>query len=253
MMEQPMTVVTLKERFDLFQAADDICTKAWPEFMLQDPVAHEHWMTFIEAYKEYQVLVMEGDTILAIVNSIPLRYEGALADLPEEGWDWGVKKAVQDLREGCRPNTLFGVQVVINPEHQGRGLSAFATKQMLNLVERHHLERLIIPVRPNRKADFPLIPMEDYLQWKNDKGEVFDSWLRVHVKCGATVVKICHRAMEITGSLEDWKNWTGKDFPGSGSFLVDGALGPITVDFDRKKATYIEPNVWVVYEAKETP
>ncbi len=250
-MESTYHVVTLKERFDLFEDADTMCVAEWPEFMLHDPVANENWMTFIDAYREFQLVILKGEEIAAVVNTIPLQFEGPAETLPDEGWDWGVRKAVDDLTAGRKPNALFGVQIVISSAYQGKGLSSFATKQMLSLVGTHSLDRLIIAVRPNRKCDYPLISMEDYLTWKNQDGYSFDSWLRVHEKCGGRVVKVCPKAMLIEGSIDDWERWTGIRFPGTGIHVVPGALSPVYMDRERNRGTYIEPNVWVVYEGSK--
>ena len=250
-MQDSFTVVTLAERADLFEAADTMCGAEWPEFMLHDPVANDNWMTFIEAYPEFQLLILHGDDIAAVVNTIPLRFDGPAETLPDDGWDWGVLKAVEDLRAGLKPNALFGVQIVVNSAYQGKGLSSFATKQMLSLIHTHSLERLVIAVRPNRKCDYPLVSIDDYLTWKNADGHSFDSWLRVHEKCGGRIVKVCPKAMLIEGSIDEWETWTGKRFPGTGLHIVPGALSPVAMDRERNRGTYIEPNVWVVYEGSK--
>ena len=72
------TVVTLTERPDLFEAADTMCGAEWPEFMLHDPVANDNWMTFIEAYPEFQLLILHGDDIAAVVT--PSRWDRDFAE-----------------------------------------------------------------------------------------------------------------------------------------------------------------------------
>ena len=53
-------VVSLKERPDLFESQDKIGSEVWPEFMLHDPVAITYWMQLIDAFKEYQLMIMDG-------------------------------------------------------------------------------------------------------------------------------------------------------------------------------------------------
>ena len=96
-------IITLAERFDLFEAQDEVCEEVWPEFMLHDPIAHKYWGRFIDAFKEFQLMLMDGDEILAVINSVPLSFEGDLNNLPDEGWDWGVQKSVDDFDSGIRP------------------------------------------------------------------------------------------------------------------------------------------------------
>jgi len=240
-------IVSLQDRFDLFEVQDDICGEVWPEFMLHDPVANSHWMRFIEAFKDLQLMIMDEDEILAVINTVPIRYDGPVADLPDEGWDWGVRKSISDLEAGIEPNMLMGVQIVVNKAHHGKGLSYLAVKEMVSLATGKGFSRLILPVRPSEKHRYPLVPMEDYLRWKNDKGLPFDSWLRVHVRLGGEIVKTCPKAMFIPGTIDEWREWTGMEFPGSGQYVIPGALSPVSIDIEINQGIYIEPNVWTLH------
>ncbi len=241
-------VVTLGQRWDLFQAQDSICDEVWPEFMLQDPVAHRYWMKFIELFREYQLLLVHEDDILAVVNTVPLSFKESLDRLPDEGWDWGVEKSVRDHENGAEPNTLMGVQIVVNREHQGKGLSSAAVEEMKRIASGMGLERLILPARPSEKSRYPLIPIEEYITWKNEDGLPFDSWLRVHVRSGGEIIGVCSRAMQIPGSIAQWREWTGMEFPGSGSYIVPGALNPVSMDLESDRGLYVEPNVWIIHD-----
>lgn len=240
-------VITLLDRFDLFEVQDAICEEVWPEFMLHDPVANTHWMQFINAFKDYQLMLMDGDEILAVINAVPLHFDGNLNDLSDQGWDWGVAKSLADYDAKIIPNLLMGVQIVINRKHQGKGLSAIAVGEMAELARRKGFTQLIIPVRPSDKHKFPLIPMEQYLKWTNTSGLPFDNWLRVHIKAGGNILKVCPEAMSIPGTPAQWKDWTDLEFPGSGSYIIPGALSPVNIDVETNTGLYIEPNVWILH------
>lgn len=242
------TVVSLAERWDLFETQDRICGEAWPEFMLHDPVAGAYWMRFIEGRKDCQRLLMQGDEILAVVNSMPIRLEGGLDSLPDEGWDWALKKSVEDHEAGRKPNALFGVQVVVNPQHQGKGLSSAAVGVMRTIAAELGLAHIVIPVRPDGKSRFPLVPMDTYCAWKGPEGLPQDNWLRVHARAGGRILRTCHRAMEITGTVAEWERWTGLSFPLGGDHIIPGALVPVHFDVEADRGVYVEPNVWVVHE-----
>lgn len=241
-------IVNLQDRYDLFEKSDKINMAAWDEFMLHCPVANSCWVTFIEAFKEYQLLIMANDEILATLNTVPIYFDGDLADLPDEGWEWAVQKSLSDLAENKTPNILVGLQVVVSKDHQGKGLSSIAVKEMAKLGRQKGFKDLIIPVRPSNKHEYPLIPIEEYMEWKNDEGFPFDAWLRVHVKAGAQLLKACHKAVIIPGTIAEWTEWTGQKFPGSGDHIVKGALSPVHFDLAKDKGIYQEPNVWTLHK-----
>jgi len=51
--------------------------------------------------------------------------------------------------------------------------------------------------------------------------------------------------MTICGARAEWEQWTGLKFPQSGQYVVPGALIPITMDVEKDKGFYVEPNVWM--------
>ncbi|MEZ4637201.1 MAG: hypothetical protein R2873_08130 [Caldilineaceae bacterium] len=114
----------------------------------------------------------------------------------------------------------------------------------------HGLTRLIVPVRPNFKARYPLIPIDDYISWTNADGLPFDPWMRVHARLGARVLKPCHRAMTIGGRVAEWQEWTGVPLPGSGQYTLPELLSPLSVDRAADRCVYVEPNVWMEHVVK---
>jgi len=154
-------------------------------------------------------------------------------------------KGLDDLHADRRPNLLCALQIVVPSKHAGRRLSADAVNAMKEIAKLHGLDGLIAPVRPNHKARYPLTPMESYVRWTLDDGWPFDPWMRVHARLGARTVKVCHRAMLITGTVSEWESWTKMRFPDSGEYVVEGALRPVEIDRGRDLGTYIEPNVWM--------
>ena len=243
-------IVSLADRYDLFEQQNEISDEVWPEFILHDSVTVSHWMLFINTFKKCQLLIMDETEILAIINTVPLHFDGDINKLPDEGWSWGIKKSISDYDAGIEPNILMGVQIVINKKYQGKGLSSIGVREMSKLAMKNGFERLIVPVRPSNKHNYPLIPMEDYIMWKKDHSLPFDNWLRVHIKTGGKMIKICSQSMYVSGSIDEWKEWTELDFPGSGSYIIPGALNPISIDTSKNQGIYIEPNVWVLHNVE---
>jgi len=52
----------------------------------------------------------------------------------------------------------------------------------------------------------------------------------------------------VSGSLAQWRKWTGVEFSDSGPVLVPGALNPVHCLADQQVAVYVEPNVWVRHD-----
>ncbi|MEM1085303.1 MAG: GNAT family N-acetyltransferase [Verrucomicrobiota bacterium] len=240
-------IVTWAERFDLYETADQILCSGWDEFLLNNKLVDEYWERFVNGFQEYQVMLMEGEEILAIINTLPLCFEEPFDQLPDGGWEWGFVKAIDDAAQGKKPNMLFGVQVVINPAHQGKGLSRIAVQEMRSVALKHGFSTIVIPLRPSLKSSCPLIPMEDYLAAKDARERCFDPWLRVHLEAGAEICRVCPDSYLIEGSIEEWKRWTGRSFPCSGSYVIPGALCPVEIDLEKDRGRYVEPNVWIVH------
>lgn len=239
-------IITAKENPDLVNRASDNIEREWPEFMLHDPAADFLSACYNELPQYQFVLVDTANNIpLAIGNSIPLRWTGALEELPDDGWDWAITKGINDARKGLKPNILCALQIVVFGDNRGKGLSRLMIEAMSDIGAAAGLQGLIAPVRPSQKCDYPLIPIEDYITWTDTNGRPFDSWLRTHTRLGATVIKPCVSAMRITGSIEDWEKWTKMSFPQSGQYTIPGALVPIKIDTEQNTGVYVEPNVWM--------
>lgn len=245
-MNDTFRFVTSRDRDDLMHLNTRVTGEVWPEFMLHDPVSQ----LFPELYEklpqfQFALLEAEADNVVVLGNCVPLAYDGSPQDLPDTGWDWALAKGIEDCRAGRKPTVLCALQIAVSNRYRGRGLSGRAVRMMQSLGRAENLPSLFAPVRPSLKADYPHEPMEDYIRRQNDDGLPFDSWMRVHVRCGATIVKVCPQAMRITATVAEWQKWTGMSFPQSGSYVVPGALVPVDFDIDADRGIYIEPNVWM--------
>lgn len=230
--------------------AGDIAEASWPEFMMHDPIANEHWHELFDRFNEYQFALFdtENNRMAAMANSLPFYWDQPLENLPETGWDWVLLKAIEDHQNGVAPNIQSAIQINIHPEYQGHRLSARMVQAMGAIGKSKGFRHLVAPVRPNQKSKYPLTNIDDYIRWTNEEGLPFDAWLRVHVRVGAKIIKPCHEAMVIRGSRAEWENWTGLKFLQSGEYIIPGALNSITMNIEMDDGLYIEPNVWMVHE-----
>jgi len=246
MKEIEFTILTAKDWDDLPAVDNQLAPRVWPAFMLQDAVSNRRWSQLYTIFPEFQFALLEiaTDQVMVVANSLPLAWDGAPENLPDDGWDWALETGFQDQAEGRSPRTQCALSIAVAPEFQGQGLSTHALMAMKSIGRDAGLSSLLAPVRPSLKSRYPLIPMEGYIRWKNDHGLPFDPWMRIHVRQGAEIVRVCPRSMHIEGSISDWENWTEMAFPESGRYIVPGALVPVEMDRDEDRGIYIEPNVW---------
>jgi GNAT superfamily N-acetyltransferase len=224
--------------------------EVWPEFMLHDRVANENWRELFDRFLKYQLALYdtENHRVAGMGNSFPLRWDGKLEELPEGGWDWAFQEAVQNHRQGVKPNVHCAIQIVVRPDYRSQGLSGPMVQAVRALTKSQGLRSLIIPLRPSEKHKYPLISLDDYVTWKTEQGLPFDAWLRVHVRAGARIIKVCHESKTIRGTPAEWEEWTGMKFPQSGQYIIYGALNPIAINVEKEEGSYLEPNVWIVHE-----
>ena len=166
------------------------------------------------------------------------------------GWDGALESGAEGYKAGIRPNTLSALAIVIDPKFQGKGISANVIRAVKNTAQDNGFNCFLVPLRPSLKSSYPLIPIEKYIEWKNEEGFPFDPWLRTHYRIGGRVLKIASESMIIKGTIGEWEQWTKMKFPQSGSYIVPGALTPVQMDCENNLGTYIEPNVWVRHDLR---
>lgn len=243
-------VVTLAERPELKEVVLAEQGAAWPEFMMHEPVSSRYWHQLLVEWPQFQMLLWDEEKgrIAAAGHTIPLLWSEDIRQLPDTGWDWGLQTGMTQTATVAERNQLCGLSITLAPAYRGAGLSQQMVAAMKQLGQTHGFEQLILPVRPTLKNKYPLTPMSNYVQWTNESGLPFDPWLRVHIRAGAKLVKVCPRAMTVTGSVAEWESWTGLRFPESGLYVMDGALVPLKITVEKDQGVYVEPNVWVVYD-----
>lgn len=224
--------------------------EVWPEFMLHDVVANENWHELFDRFSEYQLALYDtqNSRVAGMGNSFPLRWDDRPENLPEGGWDWAFQEAIKQHKQGVDPNVHCAIQIVVRPDYQSQRLSAPMVEAVRAVTEAKGLGSLIIPIRPSEKHKYPLTSLDDYVTWTTEQGLPFDAWLRVHVRTGARIIKVCHESKTIRGTRAEWEEWTGMKFPQSGEYIIPNALNPIEMSVEKDGGTYLEPNVWIVHQ-----
>lgn len=225
--------------------------RIWPEFILQDKVNIKYWEDLYVEFPLYQFFLTDQQEVVGNGNCVPLSLTAEeVSHLPEGGWDWALERAFLDKKAGKKPNTLCVLQLGINKGYQGQGVSDTLVRFMKAIAKEQQFTQFIAPIRPHGKQQYPLQTMENYVSWTNAEGLPFDSWIQTHCKNGAQIDKICAKARQVEGTVQQWERWTKQSFQSSGKYIVDFALNPIEIDLEHNIGRYTEPHVWMKYSVE---
>ena len=244
-----VTIHRLDERPDLIDRVYEV-DFTWPDFMRRDPVANALYWQVAGAFPHLCAAATDASgavvaTARALAFTLGLPDRG---DLPDGGLDRVTIWAFNDRLAGRTPDTASAVEIVVATAYQGSGLSRRMLAALRNSARGAGLTRLVAPVRPNGKHQFPHMPMSKYITMTRADGLPADPWLRVHVRVGGQILRVAPTSMVMVGSVAQWRAWTGLPFDQSGDVIVPGALVPVHCDMEHDHAVYVEPNVWVEHD-----
>ena len=163
--------------------------------------------------------------MLAEAHTGPLVWNGDTARLPD-GIDDASQRVVSGRRAGRPVDTLCALAAEVAPAARRRGLAAALLGGMRELAHRQRLRRMIASVRPSWKERYPLAPIERYIAWRREDGELLDPWMRLHERLGARVATALPHSMRITGTVDEWQGWTGLVFPRVWRLRLPARPGP---------------------------
>jgi len=225
----------------------------WPAFMLEDPIVNAFFGRLPEQFPEYQIVALSNnDTVIAKVHSIPFVWSGEDGDLPDRGLDAVLARGFADRGNGRAGTAVSLLEAHIDPRFRGGGLSGRLLDVAAANAVRLGQSDLFGPVRPTGKDAEPSTAMSDYVMRTRTDGLPTDAWLRTHVRRGGRIVKVCPASMTISGSLAQWRTWTGLPLKTSGHVEVTGALVPVCVSVEQDHAVYVEPNIWVHHDLRKS-
>jgi GNAT superfamily N-acetyltransferase len=234
-----------------YQEQQWIARGAWPEFLRHNRATLDYASHLDEHCLEFQCVAISSREVIAVAHSIPLCIEVDDSDLPNDGWEWALTTGARQYRTKVPANVLCGLSITVSPENQKKGLGARLVNYLRDLAFRKGLTALIVPVRPLEKAQNPTLPMSEFMSRTRQDGYHIDPWIRTHQRLGGRIISICERSMLVSGSLTDWRSWTGIELKTGQVSIVPGALAPLIVDSNM--ATYVEPNVWMKHTVGEQP
>lgn len=221
----------------------------WPLFMTKEPTALLYYHRCDQVWPDFMLVATEGERVVGRAMAVPFAFGDPIAPertvLPDAGWDEVIRWAVADLVDGRPANCVSALEISIIPEARGHGLSARLLAGLQDVAAHVGASELVAPVRPNEKHLEPMTPIEEYAFRTRDDGLPADAWLRVHVRAGGWIDRVARNSMIVTGSLADWRKWTGLAFNADGPWIVPDALEPVICSLDVDRGTYVEPNVWI--------
>ncbi|MFC6083810.1 N-acetyltransferase [Sphaerisporangium aureirubrum] len=238
-------VVNVADRPDL---SDELWTFSggWPDFMLEDQMGNMMG-ALPRHFPRLQLLALAGadQAVAAKAHAVPFPWTGTPDELPERGWDEVLGMGLRAGMYGRETHAVSALEISIRPHLRGTGLSSVMLAALRDAAAKEGYADLFAPVRPNGKPAEPHAAMTEYALRTRPDGLPVDPWLRVHVRAGGRILRVCPASMTIAGSLAQWRDWTGLPFDADGEVVVPGALVPVRVSVRHDHAVYVEPNVWV--------
>ena len=249
-----ITVHRLDQRPDLIDRVYEV-ESSWPDFMGRDPVANALYWQIAGAFPQLCAVATDAeDTVVATARALRFALGAAgRGSLPDGGLDRVTIWAFSDKLAGRSGDTASAVEIMIGQAHRGAGLSHQMVAALRDAARSAGLTRLVAPVRPNAKHQYPRMPMAEYITMVRDDGLPADPWLRVHVRAGGRILRVAQASMVMVGSLAEWRAWTGLPFDQTGDVIVPEALVPVHCDVEQDHAVYVEPNVWVEHDLTRGP
>ena len=158
---------------------------AFPRILFKSEVVKYCWTIIENYFPDFQrfLINVNGD-LIGFINTIPVYWDKPLSDLPDDGWDWLVKKGIQDYELGIECNTLGGLQMIVCKDHQEKGYSKLLINEGKKIKDRFGYKNFILPIRPTLKSKYPEVDMNDYINYKKED-KIYDPWIRTHLSSGS--------------------------------------------------------------------
>jgi GNAT superfamily N-acetyltransferase len=228
-----MSVVRYADRPDLRARRREL--RGFPEYLNHNPVGAKYWSRLYDDFPAFQLALEDAGELVAEVHALPVHVDG---ELPA-GWDEAFERGME-LGDG---NVLCLLAIAVQPHRRGSGVATTLIAAARRAASETGLAAVIAPVRPTLKSSYPLIPIEEYIEWRREDGSHFDPWIRVHERAGAEIVQAAPQSLRMEAPVADWEAWTELRLPGDGTYVVPGMLAPLEVSGGI--GVHVEPNVWL--------
>lgn len=243
--DNKLNLFTLSQMPQLQDGINRLHRQAWPEYFIGDNIMLENWPKLFHRFPDYQfALTQENGDIVAVGNTIPIQWDGALEHLTD-GWDDGLVRGMEQVDKNITPDTLLVLAGVVNENYQGQGLASLLVEAFKNIAAGHKLKRMIVPVRPTGKSLYPKLSFSEYCNLTREDGLPADPWLRTHIKAGGKILGKSEQSQRIEGSVKDWEKWANTTFTQTGHYDLKDTLQPVWIDIEKGSGIYHDPSVWL--------
>ena len=249
MLDRMNEIAVTVERTDAREWSDeqmeDLFSEGFPPFITADRLAKQYVGRVREWFPEWNLILVDAQQNPAAAGwGVPVRWDGTVADLPT-GYTDAMIRAVEDRKQGIAPDTLVICGAVVAGRLQGRGLAGKLLAVLRDTALEAGLTRVIAPVRPTLKQQYPLTPIETFMTWTNADGSALDPWIRTHQRLGAAILAAAPASQTMTGTVAEWEQWSGIALPSSGDYVIPKGLSVLHIDREADLGTYVEPNIWI--------
>ena len=94
-MNEALVVATARERPDLLERAWLATQDTLPEYNSHGDVLNRYWGRLVEEQPDFQFTLLDGDEVVGRGRSVPVRWDGTVADLPA-GIDGAIARAFDE-------------------------------------------------------------------------------------------------------------------------------------------------------------
>jgi len=241
------SIVTARSADRFRELRRGVVARSEPAFLNHDRSVARYWGLLPERYPDFQFCLVDDASgqPIGVGHSVPLDFDEPWSSLPDGGLDWALELAFSG-RPGTQSTVASALYILVADGFRGQGWSTRMLEAMRAVVTAEGVTHLVAPVRPSRKASYPLIPIEEYSGWVTDRQEPFDPWLRAHQRVGGRRLHPCRESMVVDAPIADWTAWTGLDLPSPGRYVIPGGHVPLIVSAEGR-GHYREPGVWVLH------
>ncbi|MGW7365448.1 hypothetical protein ACWGI8_18900 [Streptomyces sp. NPDC054841] len=223
----------------------ELFSESFPEFITADRLVKEYIGRVREWFADLNLMLVDEHGVpVASGWGVPIHWDGLASTLPT-GYTQALVRAVEGREQGVEPNALVICGAVVTPSLKGRGLAGQTLAALRRTAQDAGLARVVAPVRPTMKAQYPLTPIEAFMGWRRRDGMALDPWIRTHQRLGAKILSAAPASQTMTGSIAEWERWTSMVFPEPGDYVIPGGLSLLRVDLSADEGVYQEPGVWM--------